>query len=191
MIAHGEPAPDFSLVGVVRDDRQQFSLSEATDAGNHVVLFFYPADFSPVCTPQMCAIRDADVFEHTRDVIPWAISGDSTYAHRTFADAYDLDFPLLSDTDCTVADSYDVRYDEWEGHSGMVKRGVFLVDPDRQVRYAWSSDDAYVEPDLWPLQEAVDEALVSSGIDGDVDTETLRPDYDAANQTRLSDLRND
>ncbi|GAA0191562.1 redoxin domain-containing protein [Halobaculum roseum] len=185
MLTTGDLAPDFSIVGVVRAERDEFSLSETTDAGNHVVLFFYPADFSPVCTPEMCAIRDADFFEATPNVVPWAISGDSTYAHRTFADAYDLGFPLLSDTDHSVAAAYDVKYEEWEGHRGMVKRGVFLIDPDRRVRYAWRSDDAYVKPDLWPLRQALDEAIRGGSVAGDLDEAVSVPDYDTDELERI------
>jgi peroxiredoxin len=108
----GSAAPDFTLVGVHDGEQRQFSLSETTDAGNHVVLFFYPADFSPICTPEMCAIRDAEFFELTDNVLPWGISSDTTYAHRAFAEQYGLDFPLLSDTDHSVAEQYGVRYDE-------------------------------------------------------------------------------
>ena len=185
-LSESDVAPDFSLVGVVGDDRDEYDLSETTDAGNYVVLFFYPADFSPVCTPEMCAIRDADFFAATPNVVAWAISGDSAYAHHVFADAYDLDFPLLSDTDHSVADAFDVKYDEWEGHREMVKRGMFLVDPERRVRYAWRSDDAYVRTDLWPLREALDEAMRDDRIDADVATADLAPDYETDDLERLS-----
>ena len=185
-LSEGDVAPGFSLVGVVGGDRDEYDLSETTDAGNYVILFFYPADFSPVCTPEMCAIRDAEFFEATPNVVSWGISGDSTYAHRVFADAYDLDFPLLSDTDHGVADAFDVKYDEWEGHREMVKRGVFLVDPERRVRYTWRSDVAYVRTDMWPLREALDEAMRDDRVDGDVATVDLAPDYETDDLERLS-----
>lgn len=185
MMVEGDVAPDFSLVGIESGEKRQFSLAEATDAGNYVVLFFYPADFSPVCTPEMCAIRDAEFFEFTDNVLPWAISGDTTYAHRAFADQYGLDFPLLSDTNHDVAEQFDVRYDEWEGHRSITKRGVFLINPDRRISYVWRSDDAYVEPDLWPLKLAIDRAIADGNIDAEVDSDDLKPDYDAVEIERL------
>ena len=179
MLEVGDTAPDFTLRGVRDGENQSYSLSDETGDGNHVVLFFYPADFSPVCTPEMCAIRDSVFFEFTPNVSPWGISSDTTYAHKAFAQQYDLNFPLLSDTDCSVAESYNVRYEEWEGQPNIPKRGVFLVDPQRRLRYIWTSDDAYVAPDLWPLKDALDEAIESGELETDISTESLEPDYDA------------
>lgn len=185
MLTVGDTAPDFSLVGIDSGEKGTFTLSDATDAGNYVVLFFYPADFSPVCTPEMCAIRDAEFFEFTDGVVPWGISGDTTYAHRAFAEQYSLDFPLLADTGHDVARAYDVHYDEWEGHRGIIKRGVFLVGPDRAVRYAWQSDDAYVQPDLWPLKEAIDTAVAEGNLDAEIPSGDLEPEYDSTDISRL------
>ena len=178
MLKEGDTAPDFSLTGVRDGEKHDYSLSEATNDGNYVVLFFYPADFSPVCTPEMCSIRDSEFFELTPNVLPWGISGDTTYAHKAFAEQYGLNFPLLSDTDRSVAQSYEVRYEEWEGHRSIPKRGVFLVDPQRRLRYVWTSDDAYVAPELWPLKEALDEAIESGELATDASTDSLDPEYD-------------
>lgn len=185
MLAVGDIAPDFALTGVRMGEKRDYTLADETNAGNHVVLFFYPADFSPVCTPEMCAIRDSEFFEFTPDVLPWAISGDTTYAHSAFAEQYDLDFPLLSDTDTAVAKSYDVRYDTWEGQRNIPKRGIFLVDPQRRLRYVWTSEDAYVVPELWPLKEALDGAIDEGELTTEAGTETLEPDCDAVEVDRL------
>lgn len=99
--------------------------------------------------------------------------GDTTYAHRAFAEQYNLDFPLLADTDRSVAESYDVRYEEWEGQRSIPKRGIFLVDPQRRLRYVWTSEDAYVAPDLWPVTDALDEAIESGELRTEASTESL------------------
>lgn len=185
MLTIGDTAPDFTLPGVEGGNKHTYTLSDATNDGNYVVLFFYPADFSPVCTPEMCAIRDSVFFEFTPNVRPWAVSGDTTYSHKAFAEQYNLDFPLLADTDRAVAEVYDVRYDEWEGQQSIPKRAVFLIDPQRRARYVWTSNDAYVEPDLWPLKEALDAAIESGQFETDASTDALQPDYDAADIEQL------
>jgi len=173
----GDLAPDFTLTGVQNGQRQSYTLSAATDAGNHVVLVFYPADFSPVCTAEMCAIRDSEFFSYTDDVAVWGISGDSLYAHDAFGSEYELNFPLLADTDHSVAKRYSSRYDEWEGQLEITKRAVFLVDPERRLRYVWRSEDAYIEPDLWPVKQALDEAM-GDDVDGRLEEPTI-PDESA------------
>lgn len=171
MIEEGATAPTFTLPGFANDTITTFNLDERTDQDQAVLLLFFPFDFSPVCTNELCAIRDAEWFQLTAEVDVWAISSDSAFAHQAFADEYDLNFPLLSDSHGNVADAYDVCYDEWENHEGVPKRAVFLVDSDRKIRYTWKTDDALEKPDFFPVKEALDE-LVSEGDNfspGDID----------------------
>lgn len=172
MVERGETAPDFELPGVAEGEKIRYRLSEATDRGKYVLLIFYPADFSPVCTAEMCAIRDSEFFTFTPDVEVWGVSGDSVYSHQAFGQEYGLTFPLLADTDHAVAQDYSNRYDEWEGQRSMTKRGVFLIDPNRRVRYVWQSDDAYIEPDFWPIREAIEKAK-QQGLDTEAGTDDL------------------
>lgn len=156
MITDGDSAPAFTLPGIDDDTFDTFSLTDATDRGRAVLLLFYPFDFSPVCTNELCAIRDAEWFQFTPQLDVWAVSGDSAYAHQAFAEEYGLNFPLLSDSHGSVAAAYDVRYDEWEDHENVPKRAVFLIDSARTVRYAWSTDNALEKPDFFPVKEALD-----------------------------------
>ena len=154
MLSEGETAPDFALPGVRNGEFDEFRLSAYTD--RVVVLAFYPADFSPACTEELCTMRDVDLFSLHRDVALFGISADSTYSHRAFADEHGLNFPLLTDRLGEVADAYGVRYDEFEGLEHVPKRAVFVLDPERTVRYAWSDDDAYETPDIDAVREAVE-----------------------------------
>lgn len=156
MPSEGDRAPAFELPGVRTDQFEQFRLTDATAAGNAVLILFYPFDFSPVCTAEVCAVRDAEWFKFTPDLSVWAVSGDSAHAHRAFATEHDLTFPLLSDTAGQVAESYGVLYDEVENHARVPKRAVVLVGPDRTIRYKWATDDTLVKPDFGPIKEAVD-----------------------------------
>jgi peroxiredoxin len=183
MVSEGELAPDFELYGVYRGQRDVYRLDAAVGDGNLVLLLFYPMDFSPVCTDELCSIRDADWFIESDDIEVWGISSDSLYCHRAFTDQYDLNYPLLTDGTADVAERFDVKYDWWDSHTNVPKRAVFLVDQDQLVAYAWSSDDAYVQPDFDPVQEAAETALDDDTADATV--ERVRRDQVASREPRF------
>jgi glutaredoxin-dependent peroxiredoxin len=83
-----------------------------------------------------------------------AIAVTATFSQQAFAEHLGVDFPLLSDWDREVCADYGVRYDVWKGHSGLAKRSLFVIDRDRVVRYAWSTDDALQLPDFDELVTA-------------------------------------
>lgn len=177
MVEQGEAAPDIRLPGIVDGTTRTFSLQAAADRGQAVLLIFYPFDFSPVCTTELCAIQGAEWLALEESLEVWAISGDSVYAHEAFADEYNLTFPLLSDSDGEVAGAYDVQYDEWEGHACVPKRGVILVDTDQTVRYVWKTDNALEKPDFFPVKTALDE-LLSDGYSTEPEELDLAVDYE-------------
>jgi peroxiredoxin len=156
MVEEGAVAPAFTLPGITDGTVRTFCLTDALNQGQAVLLLFYPFDFSPVCTNELCAIRDAQWFELAHDLDVWAISGDSVYSHRAFADAYDLNFAMLSDSDGNVADAFDVRYDSWENHANVPQRAVVLIDADGTIRYVWKTDNAFEKPDFFPVKDALD-----------------------------------
>ncbi|MBX0325123.1 redoxin domain-containing protein [Halomicroarcula sp. F13] len=170
MIAEGQQAPQFELPAVIEKETTTLDLEVATSDGGAVLLLFYPFDFSPVCTTELCAIRDAEWFEFTPNLSVWAISGDSTYAHREFADEYDLTFPLLSDYHATTAEKFDIRYESWEDHECVPKRAVFLIDSDRTVQYSWAAEQAYTKPDFVPVKAALDRL---SGLGVELETDEI------------------
>jgi peroxiredoxin len=75
-----------------------------------------------------------------------------------FAEHLGIDFPLLSDWEGTVAESYGVRYDVWKGHRGLAKRSLFVIDNAGTITYRWMTDDALVLPPLDELPAAVKNA---------------------------------
>jgi peroxiredoxin Q/BCP len=103
MLAIGSRAPDFTLPD---QDGQPVTLS-AVLARGPVLLYFYPGDFTPVCTREACAFRDAepDLLAEGLQVI--GVSPDSPAKHAEFRAAYALTFTLLSDRDRSVARTYD------------------------------------------------------------------------------------
>jgi peroxiredoxin len=154
MLEPGAPAPTFSLPGAHDGEIDEFALPSDPDRVH--VLVFYPMDFSPACTREMCALRDVELFGLTDDVRLLGISGDSAYSHRAFADANGLGYPLLSDRLGETANAYEVLADEVEGHPRVPKRAIFVLDLDRTVQYAWSTDDPGVQPDLDDVVDAIE-----------------------------------
>lgn len=157
MLEPGATAPTFDLPGVVDDEITSVDLSSVAGT-DIVVVAFYPADFSNVCTEELCSLRDLELFDLQKDVTIFGISTDTAFSHRKFADEYGLDFPLLSDNDGSVAESYDVLYEEGlGGHRRIAKRAVFVLDADRTIQYAWASDDPGDMPDLDAVRAAIED----------------------------------
>ena len=122
-----EPAPDFSLPD---GNGEQWRLSD--HRGKVVVLLFYPGDETPVCTKQMCSVRDRweDYGATGAEVV--GISSDSVESHRKFAQHHGLPLRLLSDKNRAVATLYGAR----SFIPGRVARSVFVIDAQGILRYS-------------------------------------------------------
>jgi peroxiredoxin len=153
MVEEGDTAPDFTLQGVDDFRITEFTLSEQLRRSDFVILSFYVFDFSPVCTTQVCELRDVDLFEMVDGVTIWGLAPDGPYAHEAFIDSEDLSFPLLCDTAQRVAETYDVLWTEKDGFERVPKRALFLVDSDRTVRYRWVAEDNWDEWTNEPFRE--------------------------------------
>jgi peroxiredoxin Q/BCP len=129
MIQVGQLAPDFTLPGIQDGEKRDYTLSEF--AGRKVVLAFYPGDFTPGCTRQMCSYRDnfAD-FEPTGAVL-LGISPQDVDSHAKWAEKKEFHFPLLADVDKSVIEAYGVG-----APLIGVRRSVFVIDGERIVRFA-------------------------------------------------------
>lgn len=130
----GTPAPGFTL-----SDQTGKPHALADYRGSWVVLYFYPKDDTPGCTKEACSFRD-DLHQIERlgaKVI--GISVDDTDSHAKFAQKYHLPFPLLSDTDGTVADSYGALTNL--GIVRIAKRHTFLIAPDGNIARIYRNVD--------------------------------------------------
>lgn len=139
----GTKAPDFTLPN---QDRRPVTLSEELRKGP-VVLAFFPAAFSGVCTKEMCTFRDSveDLSRVSAQVL--GISVDSFFALKAWADMQQIRFPLLSDFNKTVIRQYEVVNEDMIGLKGIAKRAVFVIDRDGTIRHREVLDDARNEPD--------------------------------------------
>jgi peroxiredoxin len=154
MLQVGQEAPQFALPGTVGDQIQEHTLTEFTEHGWAVVLVFYPFDFHPSCTSQLCLLRDAEDLSLSENTVVLGFSTDSVHSHQAFAQQNRIDFPLLSDSDGTVCEAYDVLLDELEGHCRVARSALFVVGPDKQVQYAWQSETPSDKPDLEAVAKA-------------------------------------
>ena len=131
MIREGDEAPDFTLKGVDSDGQEvEVTLSEIDGP---VVLYFYPKDDTPGCTKQACGLRDEWTAFRQTDATVLGVSPDDIESHRTFSEKYDLPFTLLSDTENTVAEGYDVwKQKKMFGNTFMgVERSTFIIEEGR------------------------------------------------------------
>ncbi len=128
----GDLAPGFSLPGVDGRNGEPVTVSLSSLLGRPVVIAFYPADDSPVCTAQLNEYT-ATIGEFDRlDAQVVAISPQSPESHRGFAAAQGgFAFPLLSDVDMSVGRSFGVV-----GLLDLYRRSTFVLDADGAVRYA-------------------------------------------------------
>jgi len=128
MLKTGTRAPDFLLMS---DEGVETSLSDLLQDGP-LILYFYPADFTPGCTKEACSIRDIHDDIQAVGLKVAGISPQDVESHRKFRKKYDLPFTLLSDEDKEVIRMYDV-----DGIFGVgVQRATFLISQDREIRDA-------------------------------------------------------
>jgi peroxiredoxin Q/BCP len=122
----GDVAPDFDLPGT---GGASYSLGQYR--GQPVVLVFYPGDDTPVCTKQLNTYNDdIGAFSHAGAQV-LAISAQGVESHERFAGKHGFTFPLLADTDKTVARRYGTL-----GPLGFPRRSVFVIDAQGVIRYA-------------------------------------------------------
>lgn len=128
MLKPGSKAPEFVLLN---DEGEDTSLSDLLQDGP-LILYFYPADFTPGCTKEACSIRDIHDDIQSVGLKVAGISPQDVESHRKFRDKYDLPFTLLSDPDKVAIKMYDV-----DGMFGVgVARATYLINQDRTIKDA-------------------------------------------------------
>jgi peroxiredoxin len=135
------PAPDFTLPN---QDREAVTLS--AQRGHPVVLAFFPAAFSSVCTTELCTFRDRLSDLNRANAQVYGISVDTFFSLKAFQKDQGLTFPLLSDFNKDVIRDYGVFNEDMIGMKGIAKRAVFVIDKDGIVRHAEVLEDARNEP---------------------------------------------
>jgi thioredoxin-dependent peroxiredoxin len=122
----GDTAPNFSLKDA---SGEEWNLSE--QRGKTVVLLFYPGDDTPVCTAQLCSVRDNWEKYRATGAEVVGISTDSVKSHKSFADKYNLTLRLLSDEKGAVNKMYEAT--SWI--PGRSARAVVVIDKKGKIAY--------------------------------------------------------
>lgn len=130
--AAGDVAPEFTLQST---PSQSVSLSDLR--GRPVVLVFYPADFSPVCSDQVSLYNELLSEFHTYNAQFLGISVDGVWCHAAFARDRKLHFPLLADFE--PKGEVARRYGVYEAREGVCQRALFVIDGDGVVRWRYVS----------------------------------------------------
>jgi peroxiredoxin Q/BCP len=128
----GDKAPTFAL-----KDQSGDELRLSDQRGHRVLVYFYPKADTPGCTTQACGLRD--VLGDIGDTAVLGISPDASNKQAKFDQKYGLGFPLLSDLDHGVAESYRVWVEKsMYGRKYMgIERSAFLIDPEGNIEQAW------------------------------------------------------
>ena len=152
MLTKGNQAPDFELNST---PDQTVRLSDLR--GKRVVLTFYPADWSPVCSDQMALYNEMLHYFHKQHAEVVGISVDSKWCHMAFSENRHLHFPLLADFEPkgAVSRTYGV-YDEKEGQS---QRALFVIDEEGIIQWSYLSPRG-----INPGADGIMEALEGLGV---------------------------
>jgi peroxiredoxin Q/BCP len=132
MLMFGNRAPEFTLPD---QDERDVSLTSLLNRGP-LILYFYPADFTPGCTREACSIRDLHGELARAGLVVAGVSPQTSESHRRFREQHKLPFTLLADTEKAVIKMYDV-----DGPLGFgVRRVTYLIDKGRTIRGAVCAD---------------------------------------------------
>ena len=150
-LKQGDKAPEFRLFST---DKKEVSLTDFN--GKNLIVHFFPAAFTGVCTTQLCTLRDAITMYHndTTDVL--AISVDSLFALGRFKEEQKLNFTLLSDFNKVASKDFGALYtDQILGMKGVSKRAAFVIDKNGTIQYAEVLESAGDLPDFIAIDEVL------------------------------------
>ena len=128
----GQKAPDFT---VLNDTGEKVKLSDFK--GKKVVLYFYPKDDTPGCTKEACAFRDGIEQIKRKGAAVVGVSVDSVESHRKFKSKFDLNFPLLADTDKKMVEAYGTwKEKSMYGKKYMgIERTTYIIDEQGKISH--------------------------------------------------------
>jgi peroxiredoxin len=147
----GTKAPDFKLIS---SDKKDITLSSF--AGKNLVIHFFPAAFTGVCTEQMCSNRDELTYYTNLNAEVIGLSVDMPFTLGVFKEKNNINFPLVSDFNKTTIHEYDMYQVNFAfGMKGVAKRGVVLIDKDGIVQYSEETANPGVQVNFDALKEAL------------------------------------
>jgi glutaredoxin-dependent peroxiredoxin len=148
-ITIGQKAPEFNL-----HDTEKKIVTLAEQAGNNVLLLFFPLAFTGICTKELCGVRDNIAAYNNVNAKVFGISVDSPQTLARFKEEQNLNFPLLSDFNKEASAAYGCLYDAFIGWmKGVSKRSAFIIDQNGILKYAEVLENAGFLPDFGKINE--------------------------------------
>lgn len=144
-IVEGKPAPDFVLTDI---EGKKVTLKNF--AGKDLILYFYPKDDTPGCTKEACGFRDGWKDLAKLGAVVVGVSADGAESHKKFIAKYKLSFPLLSDPDRKVMESYGAYGEKMMYGKRVIGviRSTVWIGPDGRVKKHWKKvANAEAHPD--------------------------------------------
>ncbi|MCC9002917.1 MAG: peroxiredoxin [Candidatus Competibacter sp.] len=132
----GDPAPMFTATAT---DGSPIKLSDYF--GTKLILYFYPMDDTPGCTKQACSLRDHSAEIRDKGAAILGVSTQDVKSHQDFTEKYNINFPLIADTDAAVAQAYGAI---GSGSSltglaksllGVANRITFIIDESGHIAH--------------------------------------------------------
>jgi peroxiredoxin len=150
MIQRGQPAPEFTL-----PDQDGHGVSLSDFRGKTLLIVFYPADFSPVCTDQLNVYQEILDELESRGVTLVGVSVDSAWTHKAFQAQLGVTIPLLADfhPKGEVAQAYDV----YNAERGVSARALVMVGPDGTVLWSHRAPSPLEIPGANLIFDALDQ----------------------------------
>jgi glutaredoxin-dependent peroxiredoxin len=150
-IAVGSKAPAFKLYNTERKE-----ISSGDFPGKIIVLNFFPAAFTGVCTQQVCANRDDLDFYNGLGAVVLGISVDMPFSLKVFKENNNINFDLLSDANKLTIHEYDMYHCNFAcGIKGVAKRGVIVIDTAGTIAYAEETANPGAQVNFAALKEAL------------------------------------
>lgn len=150
-ITIGTKAPEFTLINT---DRKEVSLKDF--AGQTLVINFFPAAFTSVCTEQLCSNRDELSFYNDIGASVVGVSVDLPFSLAIFKKEQNINFDLLSDFNKSMIKDYGMFLEDFVlGLKGVAKRGVVVVDKNGTVVYAEETANPGVQVNFQALKSAL------------------------------------
>jgi peroxiredoxin len=148
ILQKGITAPDFDLHAT---PDQKLKLSEFR--GKRVILTFYPADWSPVCSDQMSLYNEMLKYFHKYNAEIMGISVDSKWSHMAFGQSRKIHFPLLADFE--PKGEVSKAYGAYDETTGECRRALFVIDEKGIIRWSYLSPDG-INPGADGILDALD-----------------------------------
>ncbi|MBL7779428.1 MAG: redoxin domain-containing protein [Chitinophagales bacterium] len=147
----GSKAPDFKLFS---SDKKEVSLADY--AGKVLVMQFFPAAFTGVCTEQLCSSRDELAYFNNLGADVVGVSVDMPFSLGVFKEQNKINFPLLSDFNKRMIHDYDMYFPNFAfGLKGVAKRGVVVVGKDGNIAYAEETANPGAQVNFEALKAAI------------------------------------